>query len=118
VGLGADRWFHRSAPALSSEDVVETLRLLHARSQYGYTDRPDLALRSEPEAISQEAQDALAARSQRAARDAQLEEWRERRGAVARELQWLYSQRLRRDVRTQLRAVQRQLDRLDRKLTE
>jgi hypothetical protein len=103
--------------------VPDEIRLLarnstfeHATLGVGYTDRIGRALHDEPEAISVEAQDDLALRAQRAAREAQLDEWRERRAAVARELEWLYSQRLRRDVRSQLRTVQRQLDRLDLKL--
>jgi hypothetical protein len=94
--------------------MPDALHLLHRTS--GYTDRLDLALHAEPEAVPVEVQEAFTARAQRDAREAQLTEWRERREAVARELEWLYSQRLRRDVRTQLRTVQRQLDRLDAKL--
>jgi hypothetical protein len=91
-------------------------RLLCRASQYGYTDRLDQALLDEPEAISREDQVIITARSHRTAHALQLQEWEARRDAIARELSWLYSQRLQRDVRTSLRSLQRNLDRLDQKL--
>jgi hypothetical protein len=102
----------------SGEDapVRDAPRFLARHSQYAYTEDPAKALPAEPEAINAEAQELLTLRAQRTAREVRLVQWRERREAVARELDWLYSQRLRRDVRTQLRAVQRQLDRLDQKI--
>jgi hypothetical protein len=39
----------------------------------------------------------------------QRDEWKARRAAIARELDWLYSQRLWRDVHPQLRQLRRQL---------
>jgi hypothetical protein len=59
----------------------------------------------------------ITARVERTARQAQLAEWTERRAVIACELEWLYSQRLRPDVREQVRGMQCQLDGLDRRIT-
>jgi hypothetical protein len=94
-----------------------TRRLLHRSSEYGYTTNPARALRAEPEAVSADTQDQLTLRSRRTARDAQLEEWRVRRDRIERELDWLHTQRFQRDVTTQARALRRQLDRIDTRLS-
>ena len=91
-------------------------RLLHRRSEHGYTADPSRALLGAGEAVPVEAQHELTARVHRAARQAQLDEWERRKAAIQREIDWLYSQRFQRDVRSQLRALQRQVDRLDRHL--
>jgi hypothetical protein len=95
---------------------ADTPRLLHRCSQYGYTSDPSRALFAEPEAISAEAQAALALATSRRERDAQLAEWNQRKAAIERELAWLHSQRFHRDVRSSVRALQRQVDQLDRKI--
>ena len=103
--------------------MPDEIRLLARNSTFehpalgvGYTDRPGQALRHEPEAISLDAQAELALRSQLAARAAQLDEWRARRAAVARELDCAYPSAY---SATSGRSFdrQRQLDRLDAKLT-
>jgi hypothetical protein len=86
------------------------------RSQYGYTDKPELALFSEPEAVSREDQMWLTERARRTAHQAQVQEWAERRSNIAREIDWLYSQRFRRDVMAQLHQLQKQLERIDAKI--
>lgn len=91
-------------------------RLLHKRSQHGYTSLPSRALFKEPEAISVHAQQALAAAAARTAREQQLAEWEQARQEIARRLDWLFSQRLQRDVRQQLRSTRYQLDQLDAKM--
>lgn len=63
-----------------------------------------------------EAQAELTARVHRSERQAQLDEWARRKAAIQREIDWLTSQRFRRDVRSDLRALQRQVDRLDARL--
>jgi DNA-binding FrmR family transcriptional regulator len=88
----------------------------HPELGTGYTDRPDLALIGEPEAVSVDEQAMLTARVHRARHEAELRELAEHRAAIQRELDWLHSQRYAKDVRTQIRAVQRQLDRIDQKL--
>lgn len=97
--------------------VSDSPRLLHRRSQHGYTDRLDLALPHEPEAISAADQAFLTARAQRAQHQVQLQEWEARRAAIAREIDWLYSQRFARDVSKTLRTLRRQLDRVDKQIT-
>jgi hypothetical protein len=97
--------------------LPDSPRLLHRRSQHGYTDRLDLALSHEPEAISADDQAFLTARAHRAERQVQLREWEERRAAIAREIDWLHSQRFERDVSKTLRVLRRQLDRVDKQIT-
>lgn len=89
-------------------------RLLHR--QMGYTENPARAMFGEPEAVDRETQQQLTARAQRTARQAQIDEWHERRQAITRELAWLQSQRFHRDVAAGIRALERQLDRIDRRL--
>jgi hypothetical protein len=48
-------------------------RLLAARSEYGYTDRPDRSLRDEPEAVAAYVQDTFTAAAHRRARERQVE---------------------------------------------
>ena len=94
----------------------DSVRLLHRHSPYGYTDRPERALRSEPEAVSLDAQERLVYASHRTEREAQLVTWRERRGRIEREIDWLYAQRYARDVGKQLRTLRRQLDYIDKRI--
>jgi hypothetical protein len=77
----------------------DEVRLLHKRSQRGYTDRLDRAMFDEPEAVSREEQEWITARVHRSEREAQILEWNTRRLRIVREIDWLYSQRLHRDVR-------------------
>ena len=95
---------------------MDSPRLLARRSQYGYTDDPAFALVSEPEAVSASAQAEITAASQRRERQGVLDEWRERRQVIVREIEWLQSQRFQRDVRSTIRALQRQVDKLDVRL--
>lgn len=101
--------------------MLDAPRLLHRDSTYphpvlgtGYTDRLDRCVLGEPEAVSAEEQALITARVHRTERAAQLEEWVERRAAIQREVDWLYSQRLHQDVGKALRVLRRQLDRIDR----
>ncbi len=94
--------------------MTEPPRLLHR--QFGYTTNPAQAMRGEPEALTAEQVDDLNVKAARVARDRQADEWRERRARLDRELDWLISQRRERDVTTQVRAVRRQLDRIDQRL--
>ena len=91
-------------------------RFLHRRSQFGYTDNPQLGLHSEPEAVDATTQDVLTSRAHRAETERQRAQWREHRAEIERRLHWLHSQRFRRDVTTQVAAVQRQLDRIDARI--
>ena len=64
--------------------------------------------------LSREEQALLTARVHRSERQAQLQEWAQRRAAIQREVDWLHSQRFQRDVSQPLRVLRRQLERLDR----
>jgi hypothetical protein len=97
---------------------VDAPRLLAARSQYGYTDRLDRALHHESEAVPAEVQTELTARAQRTAAERTRQEWEVRRASIQRELDWLHSQRFQRDVRSTVRALERQLDRMDKHLRD
>lgn len=91
-------------------------RLLHRRSQYGYTDDPSLAVFAEPEAVSRDDQAVITQRAHRVEREVQVEQWAEHRAEIERRLGWLYSQRFKCNVTTQVRALQRQLDRIDERI--
>ncbi|MGZ6564461.1 MAG: hypothetical protein ACXVH3_32350 [Solirubrobacteraceae bacterium] len=96
--------------------MPDSPRLLHRRSQYGYTSDPDRAMFQEAEAVGRDDQALITERAHRSAREAQLVEWREHRAEIERRLGWLYSQRFQRNVTTQVRALQRQLDRIDERI--
>ncbi|MGZ4254808.1 MAG: hypothetical protein ACXVS6_22665 [Solirubrobacteraceae bacterium] len=91
-------------------------RLLHRRSQRGYTSDPAYALFAEPEAVSRSDQERITLAAHRAAHAAQVAEWEQRRHNVEREIGWLYSQRFQRDVSAQLRQLEKQLQRIDAKI--
>ena len=91
-------------------------RLLHRHSHHGYTNDPARALFAEPEAVSRDAQEHITAAAHRVERQAQIAEWTARRAEIERQVSWLYSQRLRRDVGAQLVQLRRQLDRIDKKI--
>jgi hypothetical protein len=91
--------------------VRDELRLLHKTR--GYTVDPRRALPREPEALTVDQLAQVELRAGRRHRERQLADWRARRRELERSIDWLYAQRNQRDVRSQLRALQRQLDRLD-----
>jgi hypothetical protein len=106
---------------VSDDDVARVVpeppRFLHKRSHHGYTDRLDLAMHAEPEAVPREDQALITARVHRTEREAQVLHWSERRARVEREIDWLYSQRFQRDISKPLRTLRRQLDRIDKQIT-
>jgi hypothetical protein len=91
-------------------------RLLHRRSEHAYTSDPTRALGDAGEAVPADTQIELTARVHRTERQQQLDEWARRKASIQRQIDWLQSQRFRRDVRSELRALQRQVDRLDKRL--
>jgi hypothetical protein len=104
----------RHHPSVATGDQP---RFLHRSAAYGLTTNPVMAAPGEPEALSRDDSDDMRAVSERRARERQAAQWAERRRAITRELDWLRSQRFHRYVRSDVRALERQLDRLDRKLT-
>lgn len=70
-------------------------------------------MRTEPEAISERAYRELELKAAQERAAEQRLEWELHRATITRELGWLYSQRFRKDVRSQVRALERQLTRID-----
>ena len=91
-------------------------RLLHKRSHHGYTTDPAKAMFGEPEAVSADAQRAITAQAHDHAHQLQVAKWIEARADIQRRLDWVWSQRFRRDVQSQVRALERQLQRLDQRI--
>ena len=96
--------------------MTDTPRLLHRRSEHAYTSDPTRALTDAGEAVPEDAQLAITARSHRSARQTQLTEWADSKTALERQVNWLEAQRFHRDIRSEVRALQRQIDRLDQRL--
>jgi hypothetical protein len=90
-------------------------RLLHRRSEHGYTDRLAQAMPHEPEAISALEQSHLTDDAHRRASQRELDAWRRFLEIVGPELVEL-SRALDRGLASDLRALGRQLERIDRKL--
>ena len=103
-------------PRLAWVVMDDTPRLLARNPASGYVTHTSRALRHEPEAVSASVQDELTRDAGRAARDRDRREWTQSRDRLEREVAWLYSRRFERDVTTQIRALQRQVDRLDERL--
>lgn len=95
----------------------ELPRLLHARSEHGYTDNPVHALRDEPEAVTSAYQRYLTRQAQRLAHDREREQWLELRGRVQAALNDLHAARFSVDVSRDVRAMRRTFERIDHKLT-
>jgi hypothetical protein len=95
--------------------VTDAARLLHVRSELGYTDRPSRALPHEPEAVSAGEQRRLTADAHDRASEREREAWRHFREIVMPELAEVTRQ-LDRQLAHDLRAIARQFERIDRKL--
>jgi hypothetical protein len=90
-------------------------RFLHRRSELGYTDRPDLALPFEPEAVSSSEQRRLTAEARARATEREREAWHRFRQIVIPELVEL-NRALDRGLASDLRVLARQLERIEQKL--
>ena len=91
-------------------------RWLHKHSELGYTSDPRQALPHEPPALNPSDLEDITARTQRRRRQDQIAAWKQERAQLEQSLDRLYAQRLGHDITTQLRALQRQLDRIDIRL--
>lgn len=89
-------------------------RLLAARSEFGYTDRMDRALRDEPEAVSPEEQRRLTRQAGLDAQERARSDWLQRRARLALELDALSRQPYTKTLGSELRLVERQLAKFDR----
>lgn len=96
--------------------MTDRPRLLHQRSELGYTDRMQAALAQEPEAVDADYQRELTAAAPRRAQARDQEAWSASRERIRQELAVLGGHRFPRDVSSQLRVIGRQLDRVDRLL--
>ena len=100
---------HSAGLAVSAADEP---RLLHRRSQFGYTDRPECAMLAEPEAVSRDEQDWQTARlPPHGARGATSPVARASGGDRPADRLARDFQRFDRDVSKPLRTLRRQLDR-------
>lgn len=91
------------------------MRLLHKHSQFGYTSFPAEAMNGEPEAVDAETQRALTEEAKRRAQENKRALWQATRPRLDHDLNLLASA-LGREVASDLRAVQRTFDRIERRL--
>jgi hypothetical protein len=82
----------------------------------GYTSRSALALRSEPEAVAEEVQLELTRAAGARASQRQRDTWAASRGRLRDELDFLRGQSFARLVASDLRVLDRMLERIDSKL--
>jgi len=93
---------------------TEPARLLAARSEFGYTDRMDRALRDEPEAVSPAEQRRLTRQSGLNAQERARTDWLSRRHRLHAELEELSRQPYTKGLGSELRLMERHLAKLDR----
>jgi hypothetical protein len=96
-----------------SEDAP---RFLSRNGFPSYTNDPSRKLAGTDEALTDFELEEVADAAQRRDRARRRDAWQESKAVLERELAWLYSHRFQVDVTTQLRAVERQIMRLDDKL--
>jgi hypothetical protein len=90
-------------------------RLLHKHSEHGYTQHPHEALTDEPEAVDHDTQQRLTHEAQLRHTQRQRELWHDSRGRLLENLD-LVQQHLGSDVAHELRAIRREIDRIERRL--
>jgi hypothetical protein len=95
---------------------MERPRLLHGKSQFGYTDRLEEALPEEPEAVSSDEQRRLTHLATARAHELRLADWMIAKARLEEELDWLRHRPVGQEHASDLRVIQRQLDRIDRRL--
>lgn len=91
-------------------------RLLHRRSELGYTDRTVRSLSGEPEAVPANYQRQLTAAAPKRAAARDHEVWIASRDRIVGELDRLRGHRFARDVTSELRVIERQLARIGERL--
>jgi hypothetical protein len=95
---------------------VDPPRLLHRRSELGYTEARALALPGEPEAVDAATQARLTELAHRREQDRRRADWLEARRQLIAVLDWLGSRPLGLELRDEMRGIRRVLDRADRRL--
>lgn len=93
----------------------DPFRLLAARSEIGYTDRVDRAMTDEPEAVSAHCQRMLTASAQRARETQEYAAWVGVRDAIRREVDSLSGAAFA-PMRSDLRVILRQVERIDKRV--
>ena len=97
--------------------MADAPRLLHRRSQFGYTDRVDRALFDEPEAVSDDEQFEITERSRRHERDTLASEWGKCSSRVLGAVDHFTSvTHPPSSLRSSLRVIVRQVERIERDL--
>jgi hypothetical protein len=94
---------------------MDPARLLHAKSQYGYTRSTAEALPDEPEAVSAPYQAELTRQAHVAAELRKQRVWHQHRQVMWQVFSFV-EQAFGREVASELRALQRDMARLDRRL--
>jgi hypothetical protein len=92
--------------------VTDAARLLHVRSELGYTDRPSRALPLEPEAVSAAEQRRLSLDARFRAEEREREAWARCLGIIRGALEDARRE-LDRGLAAELRGLERQLERID-----
>jgi hypothetical protein len=97
--------------------VHDRPRLLHARSELGYTDRTQSALPGEPEAVSAEEQQRQTLQARRGEEQRRADAWKAAHGQIDGALQ-RFEQEAHPDPRTvsDTRAIRRTAARIDKRL--
>jgi len=93
----------------------EQPRLLHQRSQYGYTQRPSEAMQHEPEAVSVDEQRRITKDAQRAATERNMQLVELASGRIGGELEALAQLALPPALASHVRAMRRQVETMRRK---
>jgi len=94
---------------------MDLLRLLHRHSHYGYTQHPHEAMTDEPEAVDHDTQQRLTHEAQLRHTQRQRELWHATRARLLNELD-LAHHHFGTQVVNELRAIRREIDRINRKL--
>jgi hypothetical protein len=95
---------------------VDAPRLLHRRSQFGYTRSVHEGLRDEPEAVDASTQARLTELAHGREQERRRADWLEARRQLVAVLDWLGSRPLGLELRDEVRGIRRVLDRADRRL--
>jgi hypothetical protein len=94
--------------------ATEPVRLLAIRSEVGYTDRMDRALKDEPEAVTAEEQHWLTRQARVEATERARSDWHRRRAQLRAEIDELAHQPYTRGMGSELRLMERHIARIDR----
>jgi hypothetical protein len=95
--------------------MSDAARLLHRRSELGYTNRAAQAMTAEPEAVSAREQAELTRQAHQRAGQRERDAWRRCRDVMLAELE-LARRELDRSLASDLRVIERQLERITRKV--